>query len=62
VPTIGSDFLNPHYFTALGDAILNGLCVLLAISLVAGAFTFLTGGTAPRNWPKKEEAPADLPH
>ena len=62
MPTVSGDFLNPHYFEALGHAIGNGLVVLVIISAVACALTFATGGTAPKNWPKKDDLEAEAHH
>ena len=55
MPHLTTDFLNPHFWTALGHAIFNGLCVLLVVSGVAAGLTMATGGTAPKNWPKKDD-------
>jgi hypothetical protein len=62
MPTVTEDFLNPYFWTSLGHAIVNGLWVLLGVSSVAAAFTFLTGGTAPKNWPKKDQPEAEAHH
>ncbi len=62
MPTLTGDFLNPHFWAALGHAIGNGLLVLVGISAAAAVLTFATGGTAPRNWPKKDDAHPEPHH
>lgn len=62
MPTLSEDFLNPYFWKALGGSIGNGLFVLLAISALAAVFTFATGGTAPKNWPKKDGSEAEAHH
>ena len=62
MPTVTGDFTNPHFWEALGHAIFNGLLVLVAISAVAAVLTFATGGTAPKNWPKKDDPAAEAHH
>lgn len=54
--------MDPHFWASLGSAIVNGLVVLVAISVTAAAFTFLTGGTAPRHWPKRDDAEPEAHH
>lgn len=54
MPNLLHDFLSPLFWKALGIAIANGLGVLLFISALAAGFVFLTGGTAPLHWPKKD--------
>lgn len=58
MPTLTADFTDPYLWSALGQAIVNGLKVLVVVSAVAAGFVFTTGGTAPRNWPKRDEAEA----
>ena len=55
MPHLSTDFLDPHFWVALGAAIKNGLLVLVAVSGAAALLTFATGGTAPKNWPKKDD-------
>jgi hypothetical protein len=62
MPTLTGDFLNPHFFKAVLSAVGNGLWVLVAVSAVAAVLTFASGGTAPRNWPKKDEPEAEAHH
>lgn len=62
MPTVTGDFLNPHFFEALFTAVKYGLFVLMGISATAAAFTFATGGTAPKNWPKKDDPAAEAHH
>lgn len=62
MPTVSGDFLNPHYFEALMHAVGNGLLVLVALSAAACGLTFATGGTAPKNWPKKDELDVEAHH
>lgn len=62
MPTVSGDFLNPHFFEALAHAVGNGLMVLLAIGAVACGLTFATGGTAPKNWPKKDDPEPEAHH
>ncbi len=58
MPTLTADFTDPYFWSALGHAVVNGLKVLVVVSTAAAAFVFATGGTAPRNWPKRDEAEA----
>ena len=48
MPSLFEDFSNVVYFSALGASIFNGLKVLLLISGVGAALTFITGGTQPK--------------
>lgn len=61
-PTLTEDFIHQGYFDALGTAILNGLWVLVLITLVAGLFTLLGGGTAALGWEKQREEAAHDAH
>lgn len=56
MPTLTEDFLNPAFGHALYVSIKNGLIVLVVLSVLAALLTFMTGGTAPKNWPKKDAA------
>lgn len=58
MPTVTQDFTDPYFWGALGHAVINGLGVLVMLCLLATFFVFATGGTAPRNWPKREESEA----
>ncbi len=60
MPTLTEDFLSPYFFRAIFDSVANGMLVLIFLSLLAVFFTFASGATAARHWPKKddEHAPA----
>lgn len=56
MPTVTSDFTNPAFWHALGSSIVNGLVVMVVLSLAAVILSFASGASAARHWPKKDDA------